>query len=292
MTSTDSRFRDGLKKDMPQMPAKVAERFEDTVSSFRCPKRRKSPVFRVVRMAAAVLVLVVLVLPNVSPTIAYAMQEIPVLGDIVRVFTVYKVDDTSGNHYRDVKIPQLEGSGTDNQVVDDINADVEMLTKEALKEYEALASDLPEAHTGLVIDYDVVTNTERWFTLRLMVYRDAGSSSVQYYFYHIDKNSGSIVHLSDLFRQDFDYCEAISGEILAQMALRHRENPNMVYWTEEESKINVAFRQISEDQNFYFNADGDLVIVFGKYEVAPGYMGCPEFTIPLQVYEEGLKSAS
>ena len=76
------------------------------------------------------------------------------------------------------------------------------------------------------------------------------------------------------------------------MALRHRENPNMVYWTEEESKINVAFRQIAEDQNFYFNADGDLVIVFGKYEVAPGYMGCPEFTIPLQVYEEGLKSAS
>ena len=31
--------------------------------------------------------------------------------------------------------------------------------------------------------------------------------------------------------------------------------------------------------------DGDLVIAFDKYQVAPGAYGCPSFTIPRAVYE-------
>ena len=34
-----------------------------------------------------------------------------------------------------------------------------------------------------------------------------------------------------------------------------------------------------------FNNDGDLVIVFDKYQIAPGSMGCPEFVIPKTLYE-------
>ena len=98
-----------------------------------------------------------------------------------------------------------------------------------------------------------------------MVFREAGSGSVQYYFYHIDKQKGELVQLSDLFREDYDYRKMFSDEIRTQM----RE-------------------QIDENQNFYLDSDGNLVIVFDKYEVAPGYMGCPEFPIPTAVYTAGL----
>ena len=37
--------------------------------------------------------------------------------------------------------------------------------------------------------------------------------------------------------------------------------------------------QINEDQMFYINENKQLVVVFGKYEIAPGYMGLPEFVI-------------
>lgn len=274
------------------MPKEVAEQFDDTVSSFRHPAPRKKTVFKAVRYSAAISVLVLFILLNIFPTVAYAMQEIPLLGDIVRVFTIFKAEDTRGNHYRDIKIPHLEGSGIDVSAIDYINADVETLTMEVLKEYETLVANLPEAHTGVVIDYDVMTNTSRWFTLRLMLYRDAGSSSVQYYFYHIDKQNGTIVGLSDLFREDFDYQTVISQEILIQMKKRQQENPNMTYWTEKNNNPGLAFKEIARDQNFYFNEEGDMVIVFGKYEVAPGYMGCPEFVIPLQIYEKGIRIAS
>ena len=43
------------------------------------------------------------------------------------------------------------------------------------------------------------------------------------------------------------------------------------------------FQSITEQTNFYFNESGELVIAFDEYEVAPGYMGAPEFVIPQKV---------
>ncbi|MDY3927926.1 MAG: RsiV family protein [Clostridia bacterium] len=42
---------------------------------------------------------------------------------------------------------------------------------------------------------------------------------------------------------------------------------------------------MKEDQNFYINDSGNIVICFDKYEVAAGAQGCPEFEIPKSVVE-------
>lgn len=39
------------------------------------------------------------------------------------------------------------------------------------------------------------------------------------------------------------------------------------------------FEAIKEDQNFYLNEEGQIVICFDEYEVAPGYMGLVEFAV-------------
>ena len=38
----------------------------------------------------------------------------------------------------------------------------------------------------------------------------------------------------------------------------------------------------------YWNDDGDLVIVFNKYDAAPGFMGTPEFTVKKSVLGDSL----
>ena len=43
------------------------------------------------------------------------------------------------------------------------------------------------------------------------------------------------------------------------------------------------FKELTGDESFYFNEEGLLVIAFDEYEVAPGYMGAVEFTIPSSV---------
>ena len=41
----------------------------------------------------------------------------------------------------------------------------------------------------------------------------------------------------------------------------------------------AAFKTITDETPFYINESGNPVIVFAKYEIAPGYMGYQEFEI-------------
>ena len=54
-------------------------------------------------------------------------------------------------------------------------------------------------------------------------------------------------------------------------------NSNNMYFTKEEG----GFSGIeNEYQDFYINENKKAVIVFQKYEIAPGYMGIQNFEIP------------
>lgn len=170
--------------------------------------------------------------------------------------------------------------------VESINEDVDALVSRVMAEYEKSIADIPDAHTGLMIDYEILTNNEHWFTMKLMIYHAAGSSAVEYHFYHIDKDNGQLVTLSDLFDKDFDYVSIFSEEVKNQMRQRMAADENQAYWIHGEEEYDWGLDRIDPDQNFYFDADGNLVLVFEKYEVAPGYMGTPEFTIPKEIFNE------
>ncbi len=47
----------------------------------------------------------------------------------------------------------------------------------------------------------------------------------------------------------------------------------------ENAEIGQNFVTLDDKHNFYWNKDGNLVIVFDKYEVSPGSIGAPEFVI-------------
>ena len=83
--------------------------------------------------------------------------------------------------------------------------------------------------------------------------------------------------LSDFYGDD--YIETISAEVKEQMKARMAADENVVYWLDSDIP-EWNFREIAPDQDFYVNADGQVVICFDEYEVAPGYMGCVEFAMP------------
>ena len=55
------------------------------------------------------------------------------------------------------------------------------------------------------------------------------------------------------------------------------------------AKCREELTAVGPDQNFYFNEDGNIVLVFDEYAVAPGSMGMPEFTIPASVTRDLLR---
>ena len=149
--------------------------------------------------------------------------------------------------------------------------------------------ELGESYGGLEIHHETVTDNEQYFTLKLSIYQAAGSGAESYKFYTIDKHSGQQVHLGDLFQENSGYKELMSEDIRNQMrALMAKDEMNM-YWVDSTDMPELNWEGLKEDQNFYFDEEGNLVIVFDEYEVAPGYMGAQEFTVAREVFEELLK---
>lgn len=305
MSKFDKTIRTNLIAHAPKMPKATSEHFDQTLSDLtsglktsglKTDTLRKRTKFKPIKIcagiccAAAAACVAIVVLANTSQNIAYAMQDIPFIGSLIRVVTVYKKDFNDDYHHADISVPQVEAQTGLEEPIDYINADIKQLTDSVIRAFEQDVDELPDSHFGLSIDYKTVTNTDEWFTLKLTLHYEAGSSNTEYRFYHIDKKAGKIVYLPDLFDENYDYVTDISTEIIRQMNEQMDADSNKMYWIRrEENSSFYEFEKIDKKQNFYFAEDGSLIIVFQKYEVAPGYMGTCEFKIPKSLYEKHLK---
>lgn len=290
MNDFDKYIRSEVAKEQTDIPDSVKNRIEQTLVDLP----EKKPVIKQIRIfpriAAAVacfIFITLFLLPNVSVVYAQALEQLPVIGDLVRVVTIrnYYYDD---NHWKmDIDIPQIESE--DSKSVDYINKNVSELTTALINQfYEDLEINGNNGYGSLNVDYEIVTNTDSWFTLKLTVCQTAASSNTYFKFYHIDKNQGKIVELGDLFNTD-KFSDILVAEIKMQMQEQMENDENILYWNNT-SGIGEEFTTVSADHNFYWNENGDLVIIFDKYEVGPGSMGTPEFVIDKGVIRDILKS--
>lgn len=231
--------------------------------------------------AAAAAVLVFIAVPNVSPAAAMAMADMPVLNKVVQVVTFNRYTQMTEDklYAANVQTAKLEVQG-DAQLqssVGEINAEVKAYAEQMIAQFQQ-EMEAQGGVYGLDIGYTVVTDSDKWFTLEIITTETMASGAETVRYYNLDKETGKYVHLADLFPKGYDYVTAISEDIKAQMMQRMAEDENQSYFINSDMP-EEDFQQIAPDQQFYVNQDGQLVIVFNEYEVAPGSMGCPQFTV-------------
>ncbi len=231
--------------------------------------------------AAAAAVLVFIAVPNVSPTAAMAMADMPVLNKVVQVVTFNRYTQMTEDklYAANVQTAKLEVQG-DAQLqssVGEINAEVKAYAEQMIAQFQQ-EMEVQGGVYGLDIGYTVVTDSDKWFTLEIITTETMASGAETVRYYNLDKETGKYVHLADLFPKGYDYVTAISEDIKAQMMQRMAEDENQSYFINSDMP-EEDFQQIAPDQQFYVNQDGQLVIVFNEYEVAPGSMGCPQFIL-------------
>lgn len=274
---------DMLKKeyDQVEVPEQALAAVQTGIQKAKQEKRRSAQWKRWGKLAATAAVVTVVALPNLSPQVAMAVADVPVLNKIVQIVTFdrYQQKDDSGNYEANVQTPELTAQG-DAQLqssVGQINAEVQAYAQQMIAQFQKEMEQQGGVY-GLDVQYNVVTDTENWFTLQITTLETmaSGAQSVQYY--NLDKTTGQYVKLSGLFAPNADYIAAISDDIKAQMKARMAEDENQIYFVDTDMPED-DFQQIAADQSFYFNQEGKLVIAFNEYEVAPGYMGCPQFII-------------
>lgn len=285
-----------LKKEYEayQAPASLQRKVKNAMARAKKERRNKA-ILRItgrsiLGVAAAMLTIVILV--NSSPQIARAMGSVPILGALTELLTFRGYTERGDGHEANIATPQITPT-QDGQTLtpgeEQLNRSIEEYTRQIIDDYEAavLNSGGQIPHMGVDTICTVLPEDDRLFSLRLDTVENAGGSATYSKIYHFDKVTDRQVILADAFVSGADYITAISENIREQMKGQMAKDPEVYYFLEDEDE-DANFRQIKPTQEFYLDADRNLVIVFDEYEVAPGFMGEVEFTIPLTVYQDML----
>lgn len=291
MNEFDDLIKRKIKEETEEIPNSVKVKIEETLSALPENERKSIKIRilpRVAVIAACFVFICLIVMPNCSTAYAQALEKIPVIGSFVKVVTIRNYFYSDENHEMNIEVPKIEREN--NNAADYINKNVDELMKTLVDRFQNDLEEIgDEGHSSVYADYEVVTNSEKWFTLKIRICECAGSGNTYYKFYHIDKINGKIVNLGDLSDRS-DFYTILENEIRRQMRAIMADDPNKVYWVDD-AIIGQDFVKLNETHNFYWNENGDLVIIFDKYEVAPGFMGTPEFIIGRDVFKNALNEA-
>lgn len=242
--------------------------------------------------ATAALVGIFIILPNTSAVAAKAMEQIPIIGPLVKVVTFRDYEYDTNRYRADIEVPELTLEGQPNNSetaenlehsADEINAEIQNITDKLIAEFESNLGE--EGYQDIVVTSEVLATTEDYFTLKLICYQGAGSGYQWNYYYTIDLNTGKRLQLKDLFHEGADYITPISENIKEQMQAQMDRDENVIYWLNDEIE-EWNFKAITEETSFYLNERDNIVIGFDEGDVAPMYMGTVEFEIPADILRD------
>lgn len=289
------------------VPEELDQRLKETLANTSMPQKKNTS--KVVRFSkwtaasAAALFLCFTAGLNSSESFAMEASQLPLIGQLAKVLTIRSYETTEDITTTKVQVPEVEVENATEEVtntITDINAEISALVDEFTAQKQKEAEEYKEAflETGgteeeweersidINVNYEVKHQSDT--TLSLLV--DAWMSSVNFqeerHFYNIDLVTGKTLTLTDLLGENA--YEDASALVKAQMEERVAEDPEeLTYWginssTEGFEDIEgFDYPGVTAETPFYINEDGNVVISFNKYDVAPGYMGIQEFEIPM-----------
>ncbi|SDN01143.1 Protein of unknown function [Paenibacillus sp. yr247] len=254
-------------------------------------KKRKSNVKWISAVAAAGILFVTGI--NTSPSFAHALSEVPLVGNLIKVLTFREYKFNDGSYQAKLAVPaitNLENKTLEDTLNNKYLEEGKKLYSDFMAEMESLKQKGGGGHLGVNSGYVVKTDNDQIFAVGKYVVNTVGSSSTTFKYDTIDKKKQLLITLPSLFIDD-RYIGVISENIKEQMKGQMKQDQQKIYWVEGvPNEINSYFKTINKDQSFYINTNGQLVISFQKYEVAPGYMGIVEFVIPTNVLSDILSS--
>ena len=233
--------------------------------------------------ASAAAVGLIIVSVNASSTFATSLENIPVIGNIIKIvnFNNYRINKDG----MDVSISLPEVSSDSKDLEYKLNKEFEKEGKEAYKKYEAEVAKLEKegktTHKSADIWSETIAENDKTASIAIYNTEIEASAATSRKIYNINKENKTVLTLEGMFGNN-DYVDVLSKNILSQMKERTKKDSNDVYFVDNTFKI-------KKDQPFYINDKGELVICFDEYEVAPGSAGLVEFVIPSNIVSKLMK---
>lgn len=277
--------------DNIKIPEELHRRVEREIEKSRAREkviqlnRRKRWIRNTAAAAAAVCVAFTAAL-NTSTAFAEEAAQLPVIGTLARVLTFRNYETEKDGIGIAVEVPTIDMIQTETGIqVDEVNQQIYDLCRQYADEAVKRAEEYRKAFldTGgteeewkahkiqINVGYEIKSQTDQYLSFIVRGTENWSTAYSESRYYNIDVNTGKMVSLADFLGADYI---AAANESIRQQLSQRRE-AGEIFWTEEEG----GFSGITEDAKFYVNETGKPVIVFEKYEIAPGSSGEIEFEI-------------
>lgn len=238
--------------------------------------------------SALALALTFILAVNLFPGVGEAASVLPGFDKLVQLVTLQTLTAKKENSQIAIDVPKIE-TATPTEVANALN---QKYLKEAQAEFQQVKKQFFDgSRVSVTGDFEKVVDDSRFLVVKRTLTQIQGSSATTTQYDTIDKKLNVVVSLPLIFKNE-DYLSIISEEIKQQMNEQMQADPNQIYWSEATDQPTDVqpFNQIKPNQTFYINAKHQLTITFAQGEVAPYYMGTPEFVIPTKIIQQQLAS--
>jgi len=224
---------------------------------------------------------------NINTAFAEEVHQLPVVGVIARILTVSSYKKTVGDEKVSVEVPGVEFIQNDTHGLSkQINEEIQEICSRYADESLERAQDYKQAFldTGgteaewaehkieIKVWYEIKAQSDDYLSFVVRGTESWTSAYSQEKYYNIDLKSGKLLSLGDVLGED--YINKANDGINSQIEEKSKEI-GIPFFTPEEG----GFESISDETKFYMKDNGNPVIVFDKYEIAPGAAGAVEFEI-------------
>ena len=261
------------------IPAELDQRVRAGIRQGKAKRARRAWGKRLGTVAACFVVVVGAL--NVSPTMASAAADIPVLGGLFRVLTIRSYETEKDQVHYQVEVPEVDSSA---DIAQRVNAEIQQRVDGHVAEMEKMWTEYHEAFiaTGgteeewaqrsmdVNVTYDIKSQTDTTVSFVVNSSVSIANAYQEQFYYNLDLAADKELTLADVLGED--WVTVCNDSIRAQMAAA--EDPS-VYFDESMG----GFSTVDEATDFYINQAGNPVVVFPPYTVAPGAMGYVEFEI-------------
>lgn len=270
--------------DNTPIPEELSDRVRAGIEEGRTRyKARRGRTVRRWTSAAACFALVLAAL-NLSPTIAKAAADVPVLGGLFQVLTFADYNKTEDGIHYDVSVPKVEAEGGLAQAVNDaIENRVQRHLLKAQKDWDEYreaffaTGGTEEEWAGremdVIVDYEIKSQSDSRVSFVVTFAEGWVASMEERYYYNLDLSEDRDLTLRDYLGED--WVNVCNASIQRQIAESVDAEGFTFFFAPEDG----GFTTVDETTSFYVREDGTVVVCFPKYGIAAGAAGFPEFPI-------------
>ena len=251
------------------VPDQLEERIQAGIRQGR--RNRSRRLWRHRLGTAAACFAVVLGTLNLSPAVAAAAADVPVLGGLFRVLTVREFTEENNDRTIMVQQPALEG---DSALIQRVNQEIQKIVEETTARGEQLVAEYKdaflvtggtmeewEAHDNTVsVSYEILSQTDTTVSFVVSSAVSIANAYQERTYYNLDLDKNRQLTLRDLLGEDWK--SLCSAAVQRQI---DRSGEDGLYYDPEM----CGFNGVDEATSFYIREDNVPVLVFPRYTLAP-----------------------